>query len=88
MGPEQHCLCSYVRSGSPAGERDRRPGSLAFEGRDQIRALCEVVLEVFSDLHYTHEVCGKNSAFLVARAHVDGQSVELVDHVRLVRSTL
>ena len=56
---------------------------LTFKGREQIRALTEIVLDVFEDLCYTAEVRGEDAAFLVARARVDGQELELVDHLRL-----
>ena len=56
---------------------------LAFKGRDQIGAIAQIVLEVFDDFHYTDEVRSENAAFLVARARVEGQDIEMVDHIRL-----
>lgn len=56
---------------------------LAFKGREQIAALCKIILEVFKDLRYTDEIAGGNSGILVARAQVDGQEIEIVDHMRL-----
>jgi hypothetical protein len=56
---------------------------LAFTGREQIRAVTRVILDVFRDFHYTEELRGENVAFLVARARVDGQDIEIVDHMRL-----
>src|ERR1700694_675400 len=56
---------------------------LTFQGREQIGALTEVVLDVFDDLRYTAEVRNGDTAFLVARARVDGREIELVDHLRL-----
>ncbi len=56
---------------------------LAFTGREQIRAVITVILDVFGDLHYSEELRGENVAFLVARARVDGQDIEIVDHMRL-----
>jgi len=58
---------------------------LAFTGRDQIRAVMEVILDVFEDLHYTEELRGENAAFLVSRARVGGQDIEVVDRMRLGR---
>lgn len=56
---------------------------LAFTGRDQIRALTEVILEVVTDLRYTDELRGEDTAFLVARARIGGQDIEITDHLRL-----
>ena len=56
---------------------------LAFKGRDQIAALSSLILEVFNDFHYTAEIFGENTGFLVARAQVDGQDIETVDYLRL-----
>ena len=39
--------------------------------------------EVFNDFHYTEEIFGENTGFLVARAQVDGQDIEMVDYLRL-----
>lgn len=56
---------------------------LVFRGREQIEAITRIVLDVFEDLRYTAEVRGEDTAFLVARARVGGQEIEMVDHVRL-----
>ena len=56
---------------------------LTFKGRQQIGALAQIVLDVFDDFHYTDEARSENAAFLVARARVDGQDIEMVDHIRL-----
>jgi SnoaL-like domain len=56
---------------------------LAFTGRDQIRALTEVILEVVTDLRYTDEVHGEETAFLVSQARIGGQDIEIADHLRL-----
>jgi SnoaL-like domain len=56
---------------------------LAFEGREQIGAITRIILDVFEDFHYTTEVRSGDTAFLVARARVDGQNIEMVDHLRL-----
>jgi hypothetical protein len=56
---------------------------LTFKGRDQIGTLVKVILGVFEDLHYTDEVRGEDTAFLVGRARIGGQDIEMVDHLRL-----
>jgi hypothetical protein len=58
---------------------------LVFRGREQIAALTRIVLEDFDDFRYTAEVRTEKTAFLVARAKVDGQEIEIVDHLRLNR---
>jgi hypothetical protein len=55
---------------------------LTFKGREQIAALFTVVLDVFEDLHYTEELLSERAGFLVARAQIDGQGIEMVDHMR------
>ncbi len=57
--------------------------ALVFEGRDQIRAITQVVLEAFEDLRYVSELRTGDSAFLVSRARVGGADLEIVDHIRL-----
>lgn len=59
---------------------------LAFNGREEIRAVLAVILETFDGLHYTDELCGADSAVLVAGARVDGIEIEMVDHLRLDES--
>jgi hypothetical protein len=56
---------------------------LAFTGREQIRAVTTVILDVIRGLHYTEELRGENVALLVSRARVDGQDIEIVDQFRL-----
>jgi hypothetical protein len=56
---------------------------LTFQGREQIAAVFDVILDVFDGLHYTTEVRQGDVAFLVARATIDGQEIEIVDHMRL-----
>jgi hypothetical protein len=56
---------------------------LAFTGHDQIRALTEVILRVLTDFRYPDEVRGEDTAFLVARARIGGQDIEITDHLRL-----
>ena len=56
---------------------------LAFTGREQIRVLTAVILEVFEDLHYIAEARTENVAFLVSRARIGGQDIEIADHVVL-----
>lgn len=56
---------------------------LTFEGREQIGALIDVVLDVFDDFHYTDEVGDGDEVFLVARARIAGRDLEMVDHIRL-----
>lgn len=59
---------------------------LTFQGRAQIHALMEVILEVLDDLRYTDELQGADSAVLVASARVGGTDVEMVDHLRFNES--
>jgi hypothetical protein len=61
---------------SPLTER------LTFRGRGQIAAVASVILEVFDGFHYTDELLSPNTGFLVARARVDGQDLEMVDHIQ------
>ena len=56
---------------------------LSFRGREQIALVTEVVLDVFDDLRYTHEIGGEDGGFLVGRARVGGQEIEWVDHLQL-----
>ncbi len=58
--------------------------ALAFKGREQIGLLTEVLFEVFEDFRYTDGVVSGDVGFLVARARVGGQPIEIVhDHFRL-----
>lgn len=56
---------------------------LTFTGREQISAVMAVIFETFRDLHYTEETRQDNTAFLVSRALVGGQEIEVADHLRL-----
>jgi SnoaL-like domain len=56
---------------------------LTFNGREQIGAVLQVVLDVFDGLHYTDELDSGDRAVLVASARVDGTEIELVDHMLL-----
>jgi len=57
--------------------------ALAFKGREQIGLLASVLFEVFEDFNYTDGVVSGDVGFLVARARVGGQPIEIVDHFRL-----
>jgi hypothetical protein len=57
--------------------------SLAFQGREQIHAIMQLILEVYEDLRYTDEIQGADSAVLVATARVGGSEVHMVDHIQL-----
>lgn len=57
--------------------------NLVFTGRDQIRTVIAVVLDVTGGLHYTAEGRGENTAFLVARARMGGQDIEIADYMLL-----
>jgi len=56
---------------------------LAFKGREQIGLLTSVIFEVFEDFRYAGEVIDGDVGFLVARARIGGQEIEIVDHFRL-----
>jgi SnoaL-like domain len=58
-------------------------GRLTFQGREQIRAVMQVVLDVYEDLHYTDELQSGDSWVLVGKARVAGNELEMVDHMRL-----
>ena len=54
-----------------------------FEGRDAVRRLLSIVLEVFQDFHYTDELdADDGTKALVFRARVRDRDVEGVDLVR------
>lgn len=55
---------------------------LRFTGREQIRVLTAIVLDVFENLRYIDEARVGDAGFLVARAQVGGQDIEIVDHLR------
>jgi len=56
---------------------------LAFEGREQIGTITPIVPEVCEDLHYIAETRGADTAFLVSRARIEGQAIEIADQLRL-----
>lgn len=55
---------------------------LTFQGRDQIGAILQVILDVFDDLRYTDELRDGDRAYLTSRARVDGTEIEIVDQIR------
>lgn len=57
--------------------------TLAFTGREQIGSLTSVLFEVFEGFRYTGEVLRGDTGFLVARARIGDQEIEIVDHFRL-----
>jgi hypothetical protein len=56
---------------------------LTFTGRDEIAAVFEVIIAVFEGITYVDEVRHGDVAFLLARATVAGQEIEIVDYMRL-----
>lgn len=56
---------------------------LTFTGHEQIAALARVLTEELEDLRYTDEACIGNIGFLAWTAHIGGQQIEGVDHMRL-----
>ena len=58
-------------------------GRFAFEGREQIGALLQVILDTFEDIRYIDELHHGSTAVLVAEARVGGADLELVDHMTL-----
>jgi hypothetical protein len=66
----------YARFHSPLTDR------LTFSGHEQLAVLIPVLFDVLKGLHYTDELAQGSTAFLVARATVGGQELELVDHIR------
>jgi hypothetical protein len=56
---------------------------LTFSGREQIRLITSVLLEVAEDFHYTSEVRDGEFAVLRASARVGGRDIEFIDHLRL-----
>jgi ketosteroid isomerase-like protein len=58
-------------------------GRLTFNGREQIGAILQVILDVFDDLHYTDELHSDDGAVLVASARLGGTDIEMVDHMQL-----
>jgi hypothetical protein len=81
---EARDLGAIVESFAPdAVLRSPLTEKLAFTGREQIGTVTAVILEVFRDLHYTYEVRQDDIAFLVSRARVGDQDIEVADHMRL-----
>ena len=68
---------------SDAVLRSPLTSQFVFAGRDQIRAVLEVILEVVTDLQYTDEVRGEDTAFLLSQARIGGQDIGITDHIRL-----
>jgi SnoaL-like domain len=58
-------------------------GRLTFNGREQIGAVLQVILDVFDDFRYTDELQSGDGAVLVATARLAGTDIEMVDHMRL-----
>jgi hypothetical protein len=84
---EAHDLAAAVDTFAPdAVLRSPLTDMLTFSGREEIRAVLGVILEIFDGLHYTDELRAADSAVLVAGARVDGIEIELVDHMRLDES--
>ena len=54
---------------------------LTFKGRAEIAPLMEVILDVLEDFRYTDELGDGDRGFLVAKARVGGQAIEIVDHM-------
>jgi hypothetical protein len=57
-------------------------GRISFRGRDQIRLITSVLLEVAEDFRYTSEVRDGDVACLRASARVGGREIEFLDHIR------
>jgi hypothetical protein len=53
-----------------------------FEGRDAIRALFAILLDVFEDFGYTDELVGPDAQALIFRARVGDRQLEGVDILR------
>ena len=56
---------------------------LDFIGHEQIRALAQVLVEVFEDLRYTDEACDGTTGFLAWSARIGGQEIEGIDQLHL-----
>jgi hypothetical protein len=57
--------------------------NLVFEGREQLDALVEVILDVLSDLTYTDELRSDGTAVLVGYANVNGIALQFTDLLKL-----
>jgi hypothetical protein len=67
---------------SDAVLRSPLTSGLTFQGREQIHAVMQVILDVVEDLRYTDELQSPDSAVLVASARIGGSELEMVDHMR------
>lgn len=54
---------------------------LTFKGHREITAITTVILDAFKGFHYTDELVGDRSGFLVSRARIGGVDIEIVDHI-------
>ena len=54
-----------------------------FEGKDAIRTLMGVLLEVFEDFHYVDELEGDGTHALIFRTRVAGRDVQGLDSFRV-----
>jgi SnoaL-like domain len=81
---EQRDLAAAVDTFAPgAVVRSPLTSRLAFNGREEIGAILEVILDVFDELRYTDQLHCDDRAVLVASARVAGTEIEMVDHMRL-----
>lgn len=81
---ESHDIAALADAFAPdAILRSPLTSKLRFSGRGQIAAVFEVILDVFKDLRYTDELRRDDVAVLFAAATIDGQEIEIVDHMRL-----
>ena len=55
---------------------------LTFVGHEQIRAVVQVLFEVFDDFRYTDEACNADTGFLAWSARIGGQPIEGVDQLQ------
>jgi hypothetical protein len=84
---EARDLAAVVDTFAPdAVIRSPLTGRLTFQGREQIRTVMQVILDVFDDLRYTDELHVGDSGVLVASARVAGDDIEIVDHLRFDES--
>jgi ketosteroid isomerase-like protein len=86
-----------VRSAMEAGDADAALAAFApdavvrspftsrvtFSGHEQIRAVLEVAIAAFGELHYIDELRDGDRAVLVASARVGGRELQFVDHMLL-----
>ncbi|HEX3459621.1 MAG TPA: nuclear transport factor 2 family protein [Acidimicrobiales bacterium] len=82
MAMEARDLPAIVDAFAPdAVFRSPLTSKLKFEGREEITAITTVILDVFEGFHYTDELMGDSTGFLVSRARVDSVDIEMVDHI-------